>query len=74
MKLLLALTLIALTATATPAAAETCQARPKPNTTIKNTARHNPATQQHRLGHLVPATRWSPSIWVGGDWVDGACP
>lgn len=69
--------LIALMAlAATPTNAETCQTRPKPGTTyVKNTSANAHARpQQHRLGHLVPATRWSPSIWVGTDWQDGPCP
>lgn len=74
MRTALAALAAALILAATPALAETCQARQKPSATIKNTARHNPATQQHRLGHLVPATRWSPSIWVGTGWEDGSCP
>ena len=71
----------ALTATlVTPAAATDCQERPTPThaTHVKNAKLeqpHHPAAKpQHRNGQLIPATRWTPSVWVGTSWQTGACP
>jgi len=74
---------IAMLVITTPAsAAGPCHERPTPTTThtIKNAKLeqpHRPSARpkpQHRIGTLIAATRWTPSIWVGTDWQDGACP
>jgi hypothetical protein len=75
------LIIIAVLALATaPALATDCQERPTPTTQthVKNAKLEQPhrptAKPQHRNGHLIPATRWTPSVWVGTDWQPGACP
>jgi hypothetical protein len=75
------LIIIAVLALATaPALATDCQERPTPTTQthVKNAKLEQPhrptAKPQHRNGHLIPATRWTPSVWVGTGWQAGACP
>ncbi len=33
-----------------------------------------PDDPEYRIGVQVPATRWTPSFWLGTNWKDGTCP
>lgn len=33
-----------------------------------------PDDPEYRIGVVIPATRWTPAVWVGTNWKDGTCP